>query len=131
MKPDLDLTGWAREAASWRRRIQYQHWIAALAVLLVIFDTFVKPISVVSLGLLIVAVAVLSPWWRQVPTFLKSAELPGGLKLEFRHELNSATEEVQQAGHSPNRSQKRKSNQSMKSSTTMTPGCPWRGFELR
>ena len=98
MKPDLDLTGWAREAASWRRRIQYQHWIAALAVLLVIFDTFVKPISVVSLGLLIVAVAVLSPWWRQVPTFLKSAELPGGLKLEFRHELNSATEEVQQAG---------------------------------
>jgi hypothetical protein len=62
--------------------------------LLVIFDTFIKPISGVSLGLLIVAVAVLSPWWRQVPTFLKSAELPGGLKLEFRH----ATQEIQQAG---------------------------------
>jgi hypothetical protein len=98
MKLDLALLGWAREAASWCGRVQYQHWIAALAVLLVMFDTFVNPISGVSIGLLIVAVAVLSPWWRQVPTFLKSAELPGGLKLEFRHELNSATQEVQQAG---------------------------------
>ncbi len=91
---NFDLNDWARQTASWRQRVQYQHWIAALAIALVIFDTFVKPISGVSLGLLIVAVAVLSPWWRQVPTFLKSAELPGGLKVEFRH----ATQEVEQAG---------------------------------
>lgn len=78
--------------------MRYQHWVAILAVLLVFFDTFVRPISAVSLGLLIVAVAVLSPWWRQVPLILKSAELPGGLKVEFREHLSSATKEAQQAG---------------------------------
>jgi hypothetical protein len=52
----------------------------------------------ISLGLLIVAVAVLSPWWRQVPSILKSAELPGGLKVEFRDDLNSATNEARRAG---------------------------------
>jgi len=83
---------------TWFRGMRYQHWLAILAVLLMLFDTFIRPISVVSLGLLIVAVAVLSPWWRQVPMILKSAELPGGLKVEFRHDLNSATQEAQQAG---------------------------------
>ena len=35
---------------TWFRGMRYQHWIATLAVLLMLFDTFIKPISVVSLG---------------------------------------------------------------------------------
>lgn len=63
-----------------------------------LFDTFIKPLSAISLGLLIVAAAVLSPWWEHLPTIFKSVHLPGGLKLEFRDDLNNATKEAQQAG---------------------------------
>jgi hypothetical protein len=83
---------------NWLRSIRYQHWVATLALLLMLFDTFIKPLSAISLGLLIIAVAVLSPWWEHVPTIIKSVHLPGGLKLEFRDDLNSATKEAQQAG---------------------------------
>jgi hypothetical protein len=83
---------------NWLGRIRVSYWIAALAVVLVLFDTFIKPISAISLGLLVLAVAVLTPWWRQVPSLIKSAELPGGLKVEFRDDLRSATQEAQQAG---------------------------------
>jgi hypothetical protein len=82
-----------REAArDWFKRIRYEHVVAALAVFAVLFDTLVRPISAISLGLLIVAFAVLSPWWRQVPSFLESAELPGGLKMKFRQVEREAEE---------------------------------------
>jgi len=87
-----------RSLQDWVRNIRYQHWVATVALLLVLVDTFIKPVSAISLGLLIVAAAVLSPWWRHVPTIIKSAELPGGLKVEFRDDLQNATEEAQQAG---------------------------------
>jgi hypothetical protein len=71
-------------ARDWFKCIRYEHVVAALAVLALLFDTLVKPISAISLGLLIVAFAALSPWWRQVPRYPESAEIPGGLKMKFR-----------------------------------------------
>jgi len=43
----------------WLARAQPQHVIAVAALLLLIFDTFIKSLSAVALGLLVVA---LSPW---------------------------------------------------------------------
>jgi hypothetical protein len=75
----------------WLARAQPQHIIAFAALLLLIFDTFIKSLSAVALGLLVVA---LSPW---LIRFMKTLELPG-IKVEFRDQLEKVTERVRAAG---------------------------------
>jgi hypothetical protein len=68
-----------------------QHIIAVAASILLIFDTFIKSLSVVALGL---AVLALSPWLIQ---FIKTLEL-AGIKFEFRDQLEKVTERMSTAG---------------------------------
>jgi hypothetical protein len=76
----------------WLARAQPQHVIAVAALLLLIFDTFIKSLSAVALGLIVVA---LSPW---LIKFMKTLELPGGIKMEFRDQLERITERAKEAG---------------------------------
>jgi hypothetical protein len=83
----------------WRWR--YEHWLGLAAFLIVIFEMFHSghdKITATSAGLLILAMAALSPWWRQIPLFLKEIDLPGGAKVEFRDHLDSATQGMRNAG---------------------------------
>jgi prokaryotic YEATS domain len=91
------LQAWTNAAATrvrnwieWCRsgwRTQPARTIAALALLLAIVD-FIKPLSMVQLGLLVVALVALSPLAERLPerlpTIFKSAKLPGGFEFEFR-----------------------------------------------
>jgi hypothetical protein len=76
---------------AWLARAQPQHLIAVAALLLLIFDTFIKSLSAVALGLLVVA---LSPW---LIRFMKTLEMPG-IKVEFREQLEKVTERAKDAG---------------------------------
>jgi hypothetical protein len=80
---------WCR--STWRT--QPARTIAVVALLLAVVD-FMRPLSVVQLGLLIVALVALSPWAERLPTIFESAELPGGLKFKFRE----VVKEVEAAG---------------------------------
>jgi hypothetical protein len=66
--------------------------IAAAAVLLIVVDTFIKPLSSVALGLAFLGVL---PW---LTKFVKSAELPGGLKFELKEQLDKVTFKAIDAG---------------------------------
>jgi hypothetical protein len=79
-------------------RVRFAHWIGVLAIGLTAVDLFIKPLTPISLGLIAVALLAVSPFWATLPQFLKTAELPGGIKLEFREQLSSATETAEQAG---------------------------------
>lgn len=57
--------------------------LALVLVLLAIADRFLA-FSPVQLVLLVLALALLSPWARMIPHILESAELPGGFKFVFR-----------------------------------------------
>lgn len=80
------------------KRVQYKHWIAVVAVALILFDLFIKPLTPISVGLLIIVFLVLSPWASLLPNILESAELPGGFKVKFREMFKAATTEVENAG---------------------------------
>jgi hypothetical protein len=75
-----------------------QKILAGIAIALIVFDLFVKPLIAVSLGLLAIAFLALSPWLQRLPNFLKTAELPGGFKFEFRESLEEAEREAGDAG---------------------------------
>lgn len=97
--PRTALTGTRhkiREFASraWRRSqaATAHEIICAVAIVLIIIDTFFTPVSAVALGLLLIALA---PWLLQ---FVKSAELPGGFSLELREKLETVGKEAEQAG---------------------------------
>jgi hypothetical protein len=81
----------AAQIRGWLGKAEPQHVIAVAAVLGLIFDTFIKPISAVALGLIVLA---LSPW---LIRFLKTLEMPG-VKLEFREQLEKVTERAEDAG---------------------------------
>jgi hypothetical protein len=66
--------------------------IPLVAALLIIEDTFFRPLSTVSLGLTVLA---LSPWLLES---IKSFELPGIGKLELREKLDRLTEEAKESG---------------------------------
>ena len=74
------------------RDVRPEYIVATAALLLLLVDTFIKPLSVVAVGLLVVA---LSPWLFK---FMKTLELPGGIKIEFREKLEKVTEEAREAG---------------------------------
>jgi hypothetical protein len=89
----------ARDCIEWFRhtwRTQPAQTIAVLALVLVIVD-FVRPLSLVQLALLIVALVALSPWSQRVPSLLattfESWEV-GSVKFKFRR----VTDEVAAAG---------------------------------
>lgn len=67
--------------------------IALVALLLAVVD-FIRPLSIVQFGLLVIALVALSPWAERLPTIFESAELPGGFKVNFRE----VTKEIAAAG---------------------------------
>lgn len=69
-----------------------QHMIAGVAAAMVIVDTFFKPLTAVSLGLIALA---LSPW---IAKYIKKAKLPGGTEIEFREAFNRVTKDAEEAG---------------------------------
>jgi hypothetical protein len=81
-----------KQVRAWLASVRPQHVIAVAVLLLLIFDTFVKSLSAVALGLIVVA---LSPW---LIKFMKTLELPGGIKMEFRDQLERVTERAKEAG---------------------------------
>jgi hypothetical protein len=93
--PDLNAL-WAR-----LQLMRYKHLIAIFAVALILFDLFLRPLSAVSMGLIVIIAVALSPWWDALPGILKSAELPGLLKVEFNTQLKNATEHAKSAGLLP------------------------------
>ncbi len=72
--------------------IPSKHVISLTAAVLIFIDTFVKPLSYITLGLTALA---LLPWLLK---FVKSAKLPGGIEVELRDELTAATEKADVAG---------------------------------
>lgn len=72
--------------------IRPQYVIAAAAAGLIIIDTFVKNLTLVSLGLVVVA---LSPW---ILKYIRIIELPGGAKVHLHEQLEAATEKAEKAG---------------------------------
>lgn len=70
---------------------QPQYIIAGAALLLLIFDTFIKSLSAVALGLIVLALA---PWLIKI---LKTLEM-AGIKVEFREQLAQITERAEDAG---------------------------------
>lgn len=76
----------------WLRHAMPQHWIALFAVALILFDTLIKPLTIVALGLAVLAVL---PWLLRL---VKRLELPGGVKVEMLEELGKVTREAEQAG---------------------------------
>lgn len=65
--------------------------IPTIALFFALIDTFIKPVSLTTLGL--VALATL-PWLVQ---FIRTMELPGGFKFEFR-DLERVTKRAAEAG---------------------------------
>lgn len=82
----------AREVMRRVPETEPQHVIAATAGILFLIDTFVRPLSLVALGLIVVA---LSPFFLK---FIDMLELPGGWKVKFRDKLDHVTERAQEAG---------------------------------
>lgn len=88
------LNGWRDTGARYWLRVKTarpQEVIAAAAVFLIIVDTFVKPLSLTALGLVLLALA---PWLVRI---VKSLELPGGFKVELV-ELEQVANKAEQAG---------------------------------
>jgi hypothetical protein len=75
----------------WLAQRQPQYIIAVAALLLLFFDTFIKSLSAVALGLTVLA---LSPWLIKI---LKTLEM-AGIKVEFREQLAQITERAEDAG---------------------------------
>lgn len=71
---------------------QPQRILPVTAGTLLIIDTFVHPISLVGLGLAVVA---LSPF---IFKFIETLEFPSGFKFKFRDQLEEVTERAQEAG---------------------------------
>jgi hypothetical protein len=80
------------------RQMRYQQWMVVAASLLILFDLFVKPLDVISVGLVVIIVFLLSPLREAMPRFVKSAEVPGWFKIEFREKLQTVAEEAKDAG---------------------------------
>ncbi|CAN7585318.1 DUF4145 domain-containing protein [Bosea sp. LjRoot237] len=78
----------------WLSDAQPQHWIALFAVVLIIIDSFVKPLTLVALGLSVLAVL---PWLLR---FVKRLELPGGVSVEMQ-QLEEVAEKAKDAGLLP------------------------------
>jgi hypothetical protein len=78
--------------------MRYQHWLVAGAICLLLLELFVKPLTAVALGLLVLIAVLLSPWRDILPRVLKSAEVPGFLKVEFREKLQNVKEDADKAG---------------------------------
>ena len=75
----------------WLAQRQPQYIIAVAALLLLFFDTFIKSLSAVALGLTVLA---LSPWLIKI---LKTLEM-AGIKVEFREQFAQITERAEDAG---------------------------------
>lgn len=75
--------------------------ISLVALGLLIVDTFLKPLSVVALGLAVLAILPWSIAILKQLDFLDAVELPGGVKLQFREKLIAATEKAADAGLLP------------------------------
>lgn len=82
------LSDWLLRFKSLEGAWQSPWIVAGAAFLFFLFDTFVKPISAVSLGLIVLG---LSPW---IARYVARITLPGGTQLElaqgFQHVTNTA-----------------------------------------
>jgi hypothetical protein len=78
-------------AWTWLKVRKPQEIVTAAAILLIVIDTFIRPLSLTALGLVILA---LLPW---LLPFISSMELPGGVKVEIR-KLEEIRQEAEEAG---------------------------------